>query len=65
MQGAVILMFSTGDGVYTIERLIFAAVMVVFVIIGVLMEEKRLAKMFKDYPDYMTKVKPRFIPFLI
>lgn len=35
------------------------------IVVGVLMEENRLCYLEKDYPEYMQKVKARFIPFLI
>jgi hypothetical protein len=37
MQGAILFLIILGNGVYTIERMLFVAVMGVGVIIGVLM----------------------------
>lgn len=53
MQAGLILLILFGSGVYTIERLLFAAVMVPMIVFGVLMEEKRLCCMEKKYPQYM------------
>jgi len=50
---------------YTVDRLIFLGVNILMIVVGVLMEEKRLCYLEKDYPLYMEKVKARFIPFLI
>jgi protein-S-isoprenylcysteine O-methyltransferase Ste14 len=65
MQGAVILLMIFGNGVYTTERLLYVAVMVSGVIVGVLMEERRMLIQFKEYKGYMENVKARFIPYLI
>lgn len=58
-------MFWLGCNIYTTESLLFLCVMTICVIVGVVMEEKRLCVQEKDYPDYMHKVKARFIPYLI
>jgi protein-S-isoprenylcysteine O-methyltransferase Ste14 len=65
MQAGVLLMFIFGNGVYTTDRLLFVGVMGLFVLVGVLMEEKRLCVLEKDYPSYMQQVKARFIPYLL
>lgn len=65
MQAGALFLILFGNGVYTTERLLFTAVMVPMVVVGVLMEEKRLCRVEKDYPEYMKRVKARFIPFLL
>lgn len=65
MQAGALLLIIFGNGVYTTERLLFTAVMVPMVVLGVLMEEKRLCHIEKEYPEYMERVKARFIPYVI
>ena len=65
MQSGALLLLIFGNGVYTKEVLLFNSVMALFVIIGVLMEERRLCFLEENYPAYMKKVRARFIPFLI
>jgi len=65
MQAGAVVLLIFGNGIYTIDRLIFVIVMCLGVVFGVLMEEKRLMIQFSDYKRYADKVKSRFIPFLI
>ena len=63
--GLLLQMMFGGDGNYTMERLLWVVIMCSFIFIGVEMEERRLMKSERDYPDYCQKVKGRFIPFLL
>lgn len=62
MQGAVLVLMVFGNGVYTTERLLYVLVMGLGVVVGVLMEEKRMLLQFRDYEGYMARVSARFIP---
>ena len=62
--GAILLMMFSGYE-YSVDRLIFLAVNVTGVIIGITFEEKRLVKKFSGYAAYMNKVRCRLIPFVI
>lgn len=42
MQSGAILLIIFGNGTYTVERLIWSCIHFTFVLIGVMMEEKRL-----------------------
>lgn len=64
MQAAALLLILFSNGRYTTEKVLFVVVMGVGVVVGVLMEEKRMLKQFKEYQQYMEKVKARFIPLL-
>lgn len=64
MQAGVLLMIIFGNGHYNLERLLFVGTMVLFVVVGVLMEEKRLVVTERDYPEYMQRVRSRLIPYL-
>lgn len=64
MQLALLLTISFGNGLYTIDRLIYVGIMCLFIVIGVNLEEQRMLEQFIDYRAYMQKVKSRFIfPF--
>jgi len=65
MQSAVLLLIVFGNGTYTVERLIWTLINFSFVLIGVIMEERRLCVLEKFYREYMNRVKYRFIPYLI
>ena len=64
LQAGVLFIFLFASGVYTIERVIFLGVNLLMVLIGVIMEEKKLCALEKEYPEYMEKVRSRFIPFI-
>lgn len=64
MQTANLLLTFFGGNVYTIDRLLFSMTMGAAIIIGTMMEEKRMLKHSKGYREYMEKVKGRYIPFV-
>ena len=61
MQAAALILVLFGNGRYTTERAVFAAIFTTGVVIGVMMEEKRMLKLSKGYRAYMEKVKARYL----
>lgn len=53
MQSGALLLFFFGNGAYTTERLIWTCIHFVCVLIGVIMEERRLIILEKNYSEYM------------
>jgi protein-S-isoprenylcysteine O-methyltransferase Ste14 len=65
MQAGALLLILFGNSNYTVESVIWICVHFSFVLTGVIMEEKRLCVLEKNYPEYMRQVKYRFIPYVI
>lgn len=64
MQFSIVLSIVFASNVYTVDKMVFLAVNLVGIIIGILYEEKRSIKKFKGYKEYMKKVPHRLIPYV-
>lgn len=65
MQGSVILLLLFASNQYTFDRLIFVAVNLLGIVVGVTYEEKRLRVKFPGYGEYERKVPYKFLPYLM
>lgn len=65
MQASVVVLLLSASHLYTIDRIVFIAVHLIGIFVGVSFEEKRLKKRFIGYEEYMKKVPYKFIPYVV
>ena len=65
MQASVVVLLLSASHLYTIDRIVFIAVHLIGIFVGVSFEEKRLKKRFIGYEEYMKKVPYKFIPNVV
>ena len=61
MQIAVIILIVFASPYFTVDRIIFIAVHVIGIVVGVALEEKRNVSHFKNFVDYQKQVPYMFV----
>ena len=65
MQASLVILLIFGSNVFTYDHLIFSAVHLAGIIVGVIMEERRLLRRLTKYKEYKKKVKYWFFPYIL